>query len=305
MAAMSDETRVEARWEWTLPDGIRVAATVDPQGRAESVFVADELVSTAPRGTRPEGHVLPSLPGVVVTFQSGALICILRREGEEIAPDRWPVRERLRPQPRPSPNGSSPVTILLVGLVLFVVGAVGVFTVRRWLGGGDDSIEGAMGGRFRAANGRFVVHHPMRLVPRRASMGAGLSGVVLSTSRATHVVVLVVDAAPDAPQDPWTAQKRLSAEAQVLVPRGEGAPEEVVRREETCVGRPGAVIVHRVRDTRGRPASLWSCGFVDRGAAYLAMTLAPEDISDAERDELRKIVEATELTQLAALGTSE
>ena len=48
----------EHRWEWTLPDGAKVSATLDADERVESVFVGGRLVSEAPRGSKPDGHVL-------------------------------------------------------------------------------------------------------------------------------------------------------------------------------------------------------------------------------------------------------
>ena len=78
------------RWEWTVPDGTKIAATLDPEEKIESVFVGGRLASQAARGSKPEGHVLEKPSGVVVRFQPGALICILRVEGEEVSPNVWP-----------------------------------------------------------------------------------------------------------------------------------------------------------------------------------------------------------------------
>src|SRR5688500_7898323 len=89
------------RWEWTLPTEEKVAATVDAKLERETVLVGDRVVSEAPRGSKPEGHVLAKPSGVVVTFQRGALICILRVDGEEVSPSKWPVRKRAD---RPTPN---------------------------------------------------------------------------------------------------------------------------------------------------------------------------------------------------------
>src|SRR5688572_15207228 len=106
------------RWEWTLPDGVRIAATLDPDERVESVFVGERLVSQAPRGTKPAGHALEKPSGVVVRFQPGALICILRVDGEEVSPNVWPVRKRVG---RPKPAGVVAMPIRGIGITAVVL----------------------------------------------------------------------------------------------------------------------------------------------------------------------------------------
>lgn len=285
------------RWEWTLPSGVRMAATVDPAERVESVYVGGRLVSQAPRGSRPEGHVLTDPSGVVVTFQRGALICILRVDGEEVPPARWPVRKRAeRPKPRVM---SFPVGVV-GAVVLALAAAAGAFVLLR-----DRSPRGegtaAMAGTHRAENGRFVAHYPASFVARRAVVPSGMSGVVLEDAERKDAIVLLALATGDVPREPWLAQKKLHDEGLANLPRGSSGYEERVRSDEACVGERGAVVRGRVKNTRGETAEVWSCAFLHEGAAYLAMFALRENATSEDEKRLRAIVEETELTTLAEI----
>lgn len=285
------------RWEWTLPDGVKVAATLDSALRVESVFVGDRLASQATHGETRDGHVLDKPAGVVVKFQPGVLICILRVDGEEVSPNVWPVRKRAeRPKPRVLSLPLRGVCIAIVALVL-VGGGVWAWTNR------SPAIERgpALGTTYRAENGRFVAHHPSRFVVRRAPLPAGTSGVVLVDAERDESIVIVACAGGDVPTDPWLAQKKLHPEAFVVVPKNGRLWEETSRNDETCVGKPGAVVGGKSTTARGEPALLWSCAFVHDGAAYLAMTSVRANASSEDARRLREIVEATELTHLAEL----
>ena len=54
------------RWEWTLANGGRVAAEIDPKQGRELVLVSGRIASEAPRGTKIDGH------SVVVAAQAGS-----------------------------------------------------------------------------------------------------------------------------------------------------------------------------------------------------------------------------------------
>src|SRR5688572_4571111 len=120
------------RWEWTLANGARVAAEIEPKKNHELVFVGTSKVADAKRGARPEGHsvVARGKPGsadeaisAVVTFEPNAPICILRVDGFEVAPSMWPA-----PRKR---GGGAPVSAAgpwrLVGAaaVIVLLGVVG------------------------------------------------------------------------------------------------------------------------------------------------------------------------------------
>lgn len=288
----------EHRWEWTLPDGAKIAATLDPDEKIESVFAFGRLASQGKRGTKPEGHVLGKPSGVVVRFQPGALICILRLDGEEVSPNVWPVRKRAE---RPKPK--------LVALPLRALG-VGVLAIA--LGGGGwwlwssrtsatDGAGAALDSSFRAENGRFVAHHPSRFVERKPQLPTGASGLVLLDSARGESIVLVSYVAGDAPVEPWLVQKKLFGEALANLPRNGGAYEETSRGDETCLGRAGAVVLGKSRTSRGEAANVWSCAFAHDGAAYAVMYSVRADAPSEDGRRLREIIEATEVTHLAEI----
>lgn len=287
------------RWEWTLPDGVKVAATLDAAERMESVFVGDRLVSEAPRGTKPDGHVLAKPPGVVVKFQTGALICILRVDGDEVSPNVWPVRKRAE---RPKPNVVT-LPLRAIGLVVLAF-ALGGGAWWLWPAKGTSDPAGApLESTFRAENGRFVAHHPKRFVPVRRQLPTGISGLVLEDEARAESIVILAHAGADAPTEPWLVQKKLHAEALAQLPRRGPAYEETSRGDEPCVGKTGAVALGKSRTARGEQANVWSCGFAHDGAAYLVMYYQRADAPSEDGRRLREIIEATELTRLAAIET--
>lgn len=294
-------TAAEHRWEWTLPDGVKITATLDPDERTESVFVGGRLASHAARGSKPDGHVLEKPSGVVVRFQPGALICILRVDGEEVSPNVWPVRKRAE---RPKPQVVA-LPLRAVGIVVLAIALIGAgawaWTSRASTT--DPDAAATLDASFRADNGRFVAHHPKRFVVRKAQMPAGGSGVVLFDAVRSESIVIVAYASSDAPLEPWLVQKKLHAEALTNLPRNGPTYEETSRGDETCVGKTGAVVLGKARSARGEAANVWSCGFAHEGAAYLVMYSVRADTPSEDGRRLREIIEATELTQLAELQT--
>lgn len=291
-------SEADHRWEWTLPDGVKIAATLDPTRKIESVFVGGRLVSEAPRGTKPEGHVLEKPSGVVVRFQPGALICILRVDGDEVSPNVWPVRkraERAKPKIVAFPLRAMGIGVLAIALV----GAA-------WWGwssraGSNDGGSSSLDASFRADNGRFVAHFPKRFVAKKPQLPAGASGVVLQDAERRENIVVLAYASADAPVEPWLVQKNLHAEALTNLPRNGPTYEETSRGDETCLGEGGAVVLGKSRTARGEAANVWSCGFVRDGVAYLVMYSVRADASSEDGRRLREIIEATELTHLAEL----
>lgn len=291
---------VEHRWEWTLPDGVRIAATLDPSERVESVFVGDRLVSEAPRGSKPDGHVLEKPAGVVVKFQRGALICILRVDGEEVSPNVWPVRKRAD---RPKPNLVA-VPFKAIGIAaiacLAIGGAYWAWTSRA---PASDAPGSSLESAVRAENGKFVAHHPKRFVRKRAQLPANASGVVLVDEERSESIVIIALAGEDAPREAWLVQKTLHGEALANIPRDGKLYEETARGDESCMGKPSAVVRGKARTAKGDPANLWSCAFAHDGTAYLAMYSVRADAPSEDGRRLRDIVDATEITQLAPLPT--
>jgi hypothetical protein len=284
------------RWEWTLPDGVKISATLDPDERTESVFVGNRLASEARRGSKPEGHVLDKPPGVVVKFQQGALICILRVDGEEVSPTVWPVRKRAE---RPKPTI---VAIPFRGIGIAALAALGIGGAYwAWTSRAPSADRAALEAAHRGENGRFVTHHPKRFSAKRAQVPAGASGVVLQDADRGESIVVVAYAGEDTPREPWLVQKKLHSEAIANLPRDGRAYEETSRGDETCAGTPAAVVLGKARTTHGEPANVWSCAFAHEGAAYLLMYSVRAAAPSEDGRRLREILEATELTNLAPL----
>lgn len=292
-------TVADHRWEWTLPEGVKVAATLDASERTESVFVNGRLVSQGSRGSKPDGHALDAPRGVVVRFQPGALICILRVDGEEVSPNVWPVRKRAE---RAKPAiVALPLRSIAIGALAIALAGGGIWAWTSHAATSDAGGAASLESSFRADNGRFVAHHPKRFTARKPPLPAGASGVVLADATRSESIVIVSYASADAPLEPWLVQKKLHGEALTNLPRNGPTYEETSRGDESCAGKTGAVVLGKARSPRGEPANVWSCGFAHDGAAYLVMYSVRADAPSEDGRRLREILEATELTHLAEL----
>ncbi len=287
-----------SRWEWKLPSGEDVAAVVNAAARTEGVFVGERLVCQTPRGARPEGHVVP-LGGhrVTVTFDPGVLVCVLRVDGDEIAPVKWPVRPRA---PRAvAPRTLSIPFVLAVFAGLAVAGLV-YFVVSRPPAAGDADV---MNGAHRAENGLFLARYPKSFDARQAPLPPGMSGVVLVDGLRKDAVVIVALPWPDSTHDAWLVHQRLHPEALATLPRGDAAYEEMSRHDGTCFGHPGAVVTARAKDTHGARITLVSCAIARGRAGYLALSSVREG-EEGAIERAQRVIEATELTELGTMGQS-
>jgi hypothetical protein len=298
----------EARWEWMLPGSVPVAATLASPEGVESVFVRGGLASQAARGAKPEGHLLtvarPSDDGenepleVSVTFDPRHRICVLRVGGEEIAPQKWPLQER--GTARPLPDRPFPWGILVVIGALVVVVGIGLVLLRSRPSSGSAARE--MRGSYRAENGLFVARFPENMTAKPALTTSGMGGVVLADDARVNAIVIVAIPS-EAMRDPWLLHKRLHDEALANVPRGDGKYTETSRRDDTCLGQAGAVVIGRVTNPRGDPARVWSCAFSRGDNGYLVISSVAENAAADDEKQFRRIIDATELTQLGAIAT--
>jgi hypothetical protein len=298
----------EHRWEWILPGGERVAATLDPASGVESVFLDGRIASRAARGTKPDGYVVevPAAPGevtseadkVVVTFDPRHVICILRVGREEIAPSVWPSTPRSKAI-APAAQRSFPLGIVVALLAVAAIGAAAFAIYSRAT---SHEPAGAMSGAHRAANGLFVAHFPTTFAARPAITPSGMSGLVLEDRERSEAIVIVAVRSGDERSDPWVLQKRVHGEALANLPRGSGAHEETSRKDGTCLGQPGAIVLGRVTSANGSGARLWSCAFHRGGAAYLAMFSVGETATATDTRRVQAVVDATELTELEDMG---
>jgi hypothetical protein len=101
------------RWEWVIPSGEEINATLDAAGQ-ESVYLGPRLVSRAPAGERPHGHVVPVTPtsgDVRVRFFQSAQSAALFVNGG-----------RVEPRADPSAAGPSAATSPFRGAPWWAVG---------------------------------------------------------------------------------------------------------------------------------------------------------------------------------------
>jgi hypothetical protein len=302
------------RWQWKLANGAAVDAVIDDETATETVSQGSHLLSQSPRGAKPDGHVVLAAPDrptgashrpaieATVTFAPDTPICILRVDGYEVAPNVWPVRVRA---PRPVPP--EPVTGRYVLIALAVLALVGVgLAVRTLRADSARSASGELDGTHRSANGLFIAHFPKDLAPRIAVLPGGMGGVVLEDRvKSTTLVIAALGSDAMAARDPWALQQSLAEEALANLPKGAARYEETARREDTCYGHPGAVVLGRLVRDGQRQARIWSCAFFHDRSGYLFLSMLAEPSSTADEQRVRAIFDATELTKLAELGTSE
>jgi hypothetical protein len=301
------------RWEWTLANRGSVSAVVDTDLGVETVLQGERLLSEAQRGSRSEGHtVLVEAPRdpdrserppieAVVTFDPLLPICILRVDGHDVAPSAWPVRQRVASPPPTSPPWGS----YILGALFVVAAFVALYTAVTRIREASGAKLGPLDGTHRARNGLFIAHYPEDLSARPAVLPSDVGGIRLENKAKTTFVVLA--AAPAdfvGGQDPWALQKRLLDEALANVPKGHARYEEVSRNDETCVGERGAVVTGILSESGTTTARIWSCAFEHDGAGYLALTMVTEPTTAETTKAVRGIVDATELTHLAELGSA-
>jgi hypothetical protein len=282
----------EARWEWVLPGGQRVVATLG-DADSESVFLGAKLSSQCARGQKPEGHVVGP---AVVTFDPRVRVCILRIAGEEVAPAAWPTPGRREPKVPPASGVSIPAWLGLAAVALLL--AVALFLVRQRIAA--SRAEGGSVATYRAPSGLFVAHFPDRFNVRPAVAGRGATGALFTDAATGHALVILSVTADATAQEPWLLHKRLYDEALSNVPRKDARFEEVGRLDGTCLGRPGALVFAKVAGPKGEPLRVWSCALATSDAGYLVMTSFPDHAGDDEQA-LRAIIDATELTHLGEL----
>lgn len=297
------------RWQWTLANRGAVTAIIDPAAGTETVAQDGHTLSAGPRGGRPEGHTVAVQPAkadgrserppieAVITFDPQLPICILRVDGHEVTPTAWPVKERGE---KPPPPGKPYVRYGVFGVLLLLSL---VLVIRRLLAPAPPPPpDRSLAGTQRAMNGLFIAHYPPELEAKPAIL-PGASGILLE-DKAQHLTIVLsaTQADKDTSLDPWTLQQKLRDEALANVPKGIARFEETARREDTCLGERGAVVIGRLAHNKSLRGRVWSCAFVHDNAGYfLLYSLAEPTDAEAEAG-ARKIIDATELSHLADLG---
>ena len=292
------------RWEWTLANGARVAAEIDKTQGRELVLIGGRIASEAPRGTKPDGHlvVVPFAPGTrnpepltaVASFEQASPICILRVDGHEVNPTTWPQPQRRVPRAEEEHPAMRWLIYAAVGVA--VIG-IGIAVARRTGGGTADA---PLTSTQRATNGLFIAHYPASFRPKPIVLPPQLAGSLLEDDAAhTAVVIAAFELDAATAPDRWLLQQRFHDEVLANLPKTARSYAEIDRRDEPCLGEPGAVILGRYERPDGAKARVWSCAFVKDGRGYVMAYALPE--KDPEGP-LRRIVEGTELTRLESVG---
>lgn len=301
------------RWEWTLANGGTITADVDTDRQIETVLQGTRVLAEAPRGSALDGHTVLVEPRrapdqsdrppleVVVTFDPTLPICILRLDGHDVAPSVWPVRKRPAPPP-PARDWGKPIMLGLFVATLIVTGIL--LASRRSDAPSSKKIAGHLPGTFRAMNGLFIAHFPEELEAKLAMLPNGVAGVLLEDKeKSVSIVIAASPPDPNVLQEPWAIQQRLRDEALANVPKGIARFVEGGRRDDTCVGEHGALVTGNLMHKTSHRGRVWSCAFVREGAAYLALYSVAEPAAAGAEQSARAIIEATELTHLADIGT--
>ncbi|MBX3228037.1 MAG: hypothetical protein KIT84_27570 [Labilithrix sp.] len=298
------------RWQWKLANRGVVTAEIDRATSRESVQQDGRVLSECARGGKPDGHVVAVAPAIaaglserppleaVVSFDPTLAICVLRVDGHEVGPTAWPVKERKVVEVKPpKPWG----TYALFGVLL--AGAAVLLFFRLTRPPEPPPPDRSLHGTTRALNGLFIAHYPPEMEAKPAVFPASASGIAIEDKeQRLSIVLAAVPQDSAASHDAWGLQQRLRDEALANVPKGIARFEETARRDERCLGEPGAVVVGRLAHGSSRRARVWSCAFVHEGAGYFVLYSVAEPADDAAEKRARTILDSTELTRLADLG---
>lgn len=270
----------------------RRRGTASPRGTA----------SSSPPSRIAGGSDRPPVEAVL-TFASHAPICVLRVDGHEVAPSLWPTRER-----RITPVDLRPPIPRAVGLAAGVLGAIALvgllvlITVRLFSGEGGAS-EARLTESLRALNGLFIAHYSSDFTQKVPELPLGLFGLRLDDAKAKTAVLVMAGPQEATAGEAWLVQKRLFPEVVATMKSADETFEETARREETCLGEPGAVVTGTFRDGGKPVARLWTCALVHADGGYMLVTRVAEPAAKTEESRARRIVDATELTKLGILGS--
>lgn len=322
---------LELRWVWTLANGGTVTAIIDSEANTEVVSQDDEVLSKSTRGGKPDGHAILVNPRrdehqserppmqAVVSFGIGTAVCILRVDGEEVAPQVWPQRKRREPAlvegrkvELPLPRSRSTYVLIAACGIALIVAGVAVKLLKK-APEVSSRADGKLTGTYRALNGLFIAHYSEDLEPKLPIMPAAVGAVQLDDKLRTMSILIggvtLAEGAvgsPGAPaRDPWVLQQLYHDEALANLPKGSGKYEETSRQDDLCIpGKPGAVVSGQImaKNTTTRIARVWTCTFVHETAGYIMMTMLAEPVGSVDEKHARSILEATELTKLSDLG---
>jgi hypothetical protein len=303
-------------WQWQLPSGEALIARFDPTSHVESIWLGPRLVSRSGQGGKREGHAVILTPTAVpaaqpyrgpheavVLFDADGKACSLRIEGMDLPPVRTPgALDAASRSPNVSPSVQGQGWTLgrvvgagvgvLVGVLLSRAIFVAVVHRRE-----NVVVNTTISATHPSPNGLFVAHYPAAFTPVvQPGLPEG-TFMLRHPSKDEHVAIC---AFPNAvPDDPWKLQQIVQRDGVAGLLRTGATYEETERRDETCAGKNGAVVIGKVT-AKGTTGKMWSCTFVHGGHPYWLMYLIDDRDAQADEAMLRRIVDATELTEAPA-----
>lgn len=292
-------------WEWLLSDGVTVRASLDRRRDIESVWIGPRLVSRAPCGGKPEGHVISLSPyrsqEARVSFDAGTETCTLWVGAEQIEPRATSAEKRAIPS-------RAMIAIVACGAALVVAGAsVAAVRIGRTpapvvIDNGSQQWSVSVAAHagppiapeertLRAPNGLLVAHFPAGFVakPERADKDDWTAVTITRASGGDDAITLRSVASASKDEEDFTSS--LLAAAVEDMERAGMRFEETSRKEGACLGGTATISEGSVQ-RGGRRLQTWSCAFVHAGHGFV---LGYRTSDDASSPDLRAILDATVL----------
>jgi hypothetical protein len=276
-------------WEWELPSGAHLKATLDVGKRTESIWFDKRLVSRARIGAKAGGHTVPLPAGgpyrgeeARVRFDADLRTCTFTIGDNALPPTLFPGKAL------PS-RSLDQWGFLGLGLaVLLVVSGVAVVWARVGAARGaaaEIDNDAPLALSFASPDGLLVAHFPTGFGAAVADPDDDMPGAVKITRPAIGTVIGFM-----------SLREGGSAGAERLthvLPNGFGP--ETSHTSGACFGEPGVIVERRLTNGPVGTRS-WSCTFVHNGHGYSFFYSLPANASAAREALIRRIVDGTELT---------
>jgi hypothetical protein len=282
-------------WEWLLSDGVTVRASLDRRRDIESVWIGPRLVSRAPCGAKPEGHVISLAPyrsqEARVSFDADD--CRL-----------WIGAEQIEPRAKSAALGGKSriaVAAAVCGATLVVAGAAlaGARFGReqpapppaQWsvtvAAQASPPPASPVDRTLRSANGLLVAHYPAGFVAKsdRAEKDEWMTVTITRAAGGDDAITLRSITSANKDDDDF-ASSAIGAATDAWE-RSDMHYEETSRREGICLGG-NATISEGHLEKAGRRMQSWSCAFVHAGHGFVLGWRTFEDPTP-----LRTILDAT------------
>ena len=280
------------------------------------------------------GYRVATPHDLVVKFDGALSSFELRANGQLVAPTRSPNapppetppgrvygfvgRPAFTPATLPPGSGTGKIVKIGLGVVVALVVFVGTaMYVRRFASGVSGFLAGSRGaapaGALTASNGLATVHYPAGFAVKEQSKSeSGPKGsddacrertctiqmsIVELTSTSRDEGAFVASFKMNGKRvgrDPWLVSNYLHEHFSEVAKVHGAAYVETARKDETCLGEAGAVVIGHFTDNKNQDGTVWTCTFIRDGNAYWVGTFVNAKYPGDE-PALRAIVDATEI----------